>query len=75
MNAIAGAILILAGSVLVAAGIIAHDVGNKTSDHSTAGYFLGGLLAVVGIAILIAGPLKRGWDSIPVGDERPPVDK
>ena len=70
MGAIVGAILILASSVLVGAGIIAHDMGTSTSSHAPAGYFLGGLLAVLGIAILIAGPLKRGWDAIPVDEKK-----
>lgn len=71
MRAIVGAILILAGSVLGGAGIIAHDLGKSTSAHALAGYFLGGVLAVVGIAVLIAGPLRRGWDAIPVEDKNP----
>jgi len=70
MRAIVGAILILAGAVLVGAGIIAHDVGDSTSSHAETGYFLGGLLAVVGLAVLIAGPLKRGWDAIPVDEKK-----
>ena len=71
MRAVVGALLILAGSVLVGAGIIAHDVGSPSRGHSDAGYFLGGLLAVVGIGVLIAGPLKRGWDAIPVDQKKP----
>ncbi len=65
MPAVIGAILILASSVLVGAGIIAHGTG-AASGPALAGYFLGGLLAVVGIALIMAGPLKRGWDAIPV---------
>ena len=74
MRAIVGAILILAGSVLIGAGIIAHDIGSSTSAHAENGYFLGGLLAVVGIAVLIAGPLKRGWDAIPVDQKKSKTD-
>ena len=74
MRSLDGAILILAGSVLIAAGIIAHDIGSATRGHADAGYFLGGLLAVVGLALLIAGPLKRGWDASPVDKKKPKAD-
>ena len=64
-----GAILILASSVLVGAGIIAHDMGlstkgNTAGGHAAAGYFLGGLLAIIVIAVFLAKPLKRGWDEL-----------
>ena len=75
MRAIVGVLFILAASVLVGAGIIAHDTGSSTSSHASAGYFLGGLLAVVGIAVLIAGPLKRGWDAIPVDEKKRKTDE
>ena len=71
MRALVGAILILAGSVLVGAGIIAHNMGSSTGSHAAAGYFLGGLLAIVGIVLLMAGPLLRGWDAIPVDKQQP----
>ena len=71
MRSIAGAILILGGAILIGAGIIAHEVGTGRSSHAEAGYILGGLLAVVGITILVAGPLKRGWDAIPVDEKKP----
>ena len=75
MRALLGAILILAGSILVAAGIIAHDLGSSTRGHADAGYFLGGLLTTFGFAALLAGPLKRGWDAIPVDKKKPKVDE
>ncbi|MBU0719683.1 MAG: hypothetical protein KJ749_15675 [Planctomycetes bacterium] len=81
MRAVIGSVLILAASVLVGSGIIAHDIGLSTSDHAAAGthaaagYFLGGLLAVIGIAVLMAGPLKRGWDAIPVDEKKPKTDE
>ncbi len=75
MAGIVGAILILASSVLVGAAIIAHStVMPSTTLHAVVGYFLGGLLAVIGFAVLLAGPLKRVWDAIPVDDKKPKTD-
>ncbi|MDA0282429.1 MAG: hypothetical protein O3B13_09115 [Planctomycetota bacterium] len=75
MRAIVGAILIFAASVLVGAGIIAHALDSTSSGHAEAGYFLGGLLAVGGIAHLMVGPLKRDWDAIPVNGVPPKTDE
>lgn len=74
MQAVVGAILILAGSVLVGAGIIVHGTKSIASGPAVGGYFLGALLSVIGLALLIAGPLKRCWDAIPV-DELKPKDR
>ncbi|GEM_PF-2941021 len=63
--AIVGAILILAGSVLLGAGIV------STTAYAAWGFVLGGIVSVLGIGVLIAGPLKRGWDAIPVNDQTP----
>jgi uncharacterized membrane protein len=71
MRAIVGAILILAASVLVGAGIISHGMGSSSGGHAIAGY----LLAVIGTALLMAGPLKRGWDAIPVDELQPGNDR
>lgn len=74
MQAIAGAILILAGSVLVASGIIVHSAG----PPALAGYFLGAFLSAIGLAVLLAPSLKRLWDTmkrlwdaIPVDEPKP----
>ena len=58
MGAVVGAILILAGSVLVGAGIIA-DGFNSGRGNGFTGYVLGGLLAFIGFFILVSGPVKR----------------
>jgi hypothetical protein len=72
MTSIVGAIIVVAGAVLIAAGIIAHDLSQHLASHSSAGYFLGGALGVIGFALVIAGPLKRGWDAIPVEQKTHP---
>jgi hypothetical protein len=50
MQAVAGAIVILAGSVLVSAGVLAQSY---SSDN---GYVAGGLLIVVGLFVLFKKP-------------------
>jgi drug/metabolite transporter (DMT)-like permease len=58
MGAVVGAILILAGSVLIAAGIIANGL-NRAEGNSLAGYVLGGSVGVIGLAVLVSGPIVR----------------
>jgi uncharacterized membrane protein YeaQ/YmgE (transglycosylase-associated protein family) len=69
MRAEVGATLVLAGSVLIGAGLIADAIW---SSQGSVGYILGAIVGVVGIVALIAGPLKRAWDAIPVDRKRPP---
>jgi hypothetical protein len=71
MRAIVGAILIVGGSVLIAAGIIADGVNRGQGGHGTAGYVLGGFVGVVGMGLLVGGALKRAWDAIPVDEKKP----
>ena len=71
MQAVVGAILILAGSVLVGSGIIVHGTGSIVSGPAMGGYCLGASLSVIGFAVLLAGPLKRLWDAIPVDKLNP----
>lgn len=66
MRAVVGAVLAHAGCMLIAAGILANDLGSSTYSHSNAGYIIGGALLALGLIVIIAGPLKRGWDAIPV---------
>ena len=63
MRAIVGAILVLSGSVLVAAGIIASAMPSGMPD-AMVGYVGGCMLGGVGFVVLLAGPLRRGWASI-----------
>ena len=69
MRAVIGAILILAASVLVAAGIIAEAVSQ--GRYGTPGYVLGGLVGMVGLVALASGALKRAWDAVPVDENKP----
>ncbi len=55
-----GAILILAGSVLISAGIV------TTTGYAETGFGLGGVVFVIGVLTLIAAPLKYMWNAIPV---------
>ncbi len=71
MQGIVGAVLILAGSVLVASGIIVHGTVSLPILPAMAGYVLGALLFVIGLAVLLAGPVKRLWDAIPVDELKP----
>ena len=52
-----------------------HGKLREIPRHADAGYFHGGLLAVVGFAVLLAIPLKRGWDVIPIDDKKTKSDK
>jgi hypothetical protein len=71
MRTVAGAILILAGSVLVAAGMIADAVTRGEGNHLVAGCVLGAVVGLVGIAVFVSGTLKRAWDAIPVDEKKP----
>jgi hypothetical protein len=68
MREIAGAILVLAGSVLIGAGIVADAVARDRGGHGYAAYVLGAVVGLVGTGLLVAGPVRRGWDAIPVED-------
>ena len=60
-----GAIFVLAGSILIAAGMIADAVDTRAQIFGTVGYagivgyVLGGAMAIVGILNLMT---RRGWD-------------
>ena len=69
MRAVIGAILILAASVPVAAGIIAEAVSQ--GRYGTPGYVLGVLIGIVGLVALASGALKRAWDAVPVDENKP----
>ena len=56
---ITGALLVLAGAVLIAAGIIGDSVGD--SGYGIAGYVFGGVIGGTGILMIVAGPIKRCW--------------
>ena len=72
MQAVVGAILILAGSVLFGSAIITHGIGSIPSFLPVlAGYVLGALLSAIGLAVFLAAPLKRLWGMIPLNDPKP----
>ena len=66
MRAIAGAIVLLAGAVLFAAGILADAITRDHGNYGNAGYILGVILGLIGIAMIVSNPLRRVWDAIPV---------
>ena len=68
MGALVGAVLILAGSVLIGAGIIA-DGFNRGHGNGFAGYVLGAIVGFVGFLFLVSGPLMRA--AIPVDEKKP----
>lgn len=70
MREIAGGILVLAGAVLIAAGIIADAVTRGGGSFGNAGYVLGTVVGLLGGVFLLGGPLRRLWDAIPVDDKR-----
>jgi len=63
MRAVAGAILVLAGAVLVGTTNIAEAISREPRN---AGYFLGACLAGVGGLVMASRALRRAWDAIPV---------
>jgi len=65
MREVVGAILILAGSVLVAAGIVADAVTRGEGGYGNAGYVLGAIAGLTGIVMLFGGGIRRAWDAIP----------
>ena len=67
MVALVGAVLVLSGSVLIAAGMISHAVN---SNHGGAGEFFGIILGAIGFIIMSAGVIQRAWDAIPTGEKR-----
>jgi hypothetical protein len=70
MREVSGAILVLAGSILIAAGIVADAVGRYQAGPAKVGYVLGAVIGLVGVALLVGGVLRRAWEAIPAGEER-----
>ncbi len=59
MKLIAGAILVLAGAILISAAMIGIDIRNSTGaapwTESRYGYVGGGIVAFLGLVLMIAG--------------------
>lgn len=70
MREIAGGILVLAGAVLIAAGIVADAVTSGRGGFGSAGCVMGTVVGLVGGVFLLGGPLRRLWDAIPVDDKK-----
>lgn len=67
MREVAGAILILAGSVLVAGGMLTNAI---TRGHEgEVGYGFGAIAGLAGIVMLFGGVVRRAWDAIPTDGE------
>jgi len=63
MKTVASSIVVLAGSVLFSVGMLVK----ATNDyHGGPGFWLGGLLLLIGTAAFLTGILKPAWDAIPV---------
>lgn len=63
MRSVVGGLFVLSGAVLVAAGVVAQSA--NPSGDGKAGYALGGVMWIVGVAFLIASvgsrrPADRG---------------
>lgn len=72
MREMTGAILVLAGSVLVAAGLVADGLTHGSSGgYGTCGYVLGAIAGIPGLLFLFGGTLRRAWDAIPTDEKRP----
>jgi hypothetical protein len=73
MQPVAGAILVLAGSVLISAGIIADELARGTGrGPANDGYVLGVIVGLAGTGMLLYRTLAGWWESIPTG-ARPSV--
>jgi hypothetical protein len=72
MREIAGAVLVLAGSVLMAAGILADAIASGHGNYSTPGYLLGSIVGLIGFAFLFANIVRGAWEAIPVEDRSKP---
>jgi len=68
MREVAGAILVLAGSVLIAAGIVADALVRDHAGRGNTGYVLGTVVGIVGLVLLFASAVRRVWNAIPVDD-------
>src|SRR6185312_5157182 len=60
---IAGAIVVLAGSLLVATGVIAEAMGARVPG-TNGGCWFGGFVIFGGFVYLFGGTLRRIWDAI-----------
>lgn len=67
MRQLVGAILVLAGSVLISGGLIADSVSQGNGGQGNPGYILGALFALPGVLLI----LTWVWDAIPVDSKRP----
>ena len=71
MRGLSGALLVLSGSVLLSAALIADAVVADGRGGGRFAYVLGSVIGAVGMLLVVAGPLKEGWDAIPVdGNEQ-----
>jgi hypothetical protein len=70
MREIAGAILILAGSLLGAAGFLADAITRDQGGYGSSAYLLGSAVGFLGLVFLVSGVLKQAWDAIPVDNKR-----
>jgi hypothetical protein len=68
---VVGAILVLAGCVLGAAGLIADALTRGQGKYGDPAYVIGGIVVLVGVVLLFGDAIRRGWDAIPVDDKRP----
>ncbi len=70
MRLVAGAILVLAGAVLVSAAMVGTEIrnsaGRASNTESQLGYALGGAVALAGVLLMAAG-----WRGSPGGPGAP----
>ena len=72
MHTNAAAIVILAGSILFSAGVLAEAMKGYAA---TTAFVAGTLLILVGSVVFAAGVLKPLWDAIPVDGKKKEDEK
>jgi hypothetical protein len=68
MREVAGAVVVLAASILIAAGVLAEAVTRGIGGYGTLAYVLGSVVGVAVVVLLLGGALRRWWDDIPTDD-------
>lgn len=69
MRELAGAVLVLAASILIAGGLVADAVTWDKGKFGNPAYVLGAIVGVIGLAFLFGRALRGAWDAIPVENE------
>ena len=63
MHTIAGAILVLAGAVLISSGVVGECLATRGSSYEP-GYILGAAIGIIGVVMMCSRWIKKKWDDI-----------